>query len=94
VAVKIVSLQQDSKQLGLLVKEIEALSMLKHENIINYRGSYKLNNTLWIIMDYLEGKLYSPIHQTDRQETKKHVFYVSNTDHMAYYWNRTSASYR
>ena len=55
VAVKIVSLQQTQKQLGLLVKEIEALSTLDHPNIINYRGSYRIDHNLWIVMDYLEG---------------------------------------
>lgn len=55
VAVKIVSLQQDQKHLGLLVKEIEALSMLKHDNIINYIASYRVKSKLWIIMEYLEG---------------------------------------
>ena len=57
VAIKIVSLQQDQKQLGLIVKEIEALTTLEHKNIINYRGSYRINQTLWIVMDYLEGMI-------------------------------------
>ena len=57
VAIKIVSLQQDQKQLGLIVKEIEALTTLEHNNIINYRGSYRINQTLWIVMDYLEGMI-------------------------------------
>lgn len=57
VAIKIVSLQQDQKQLGLIVKEIEALTTLEHTNIINYRGSYRINQTLWIVMDYLEGEI-------------------------------------
>lgn len=57
VAVKIVSLQQPQKQLGLIVKEIEALTTLEHANIINYRGSYRIHHNLWIIMDYLEGSL-------------------------------------
>lgn len=56
VAIKIVSLDQNSKQLGLIVKEIEALATLEHRNIINYRGSYRLHHSLWIVMDYLEGK--------------------------------------
>lgn len=55
VAVKMVCLQKDKKALGLLVKEIEALSLLQHDNIINYRASYRVGSSLWIIMEYLEG---------------------------------------
>ncbi|XP_067936395.1 serine/threonine-protein kinase PAK 3-like [Watersipora subatra] len=55
VAIKVVSLMQSQKQLGLLVKEIEALTSLRHDNIINFRASYRMNDSLWIVMDYLEG---------------------------------------
>lgn len=56
VAVKKVSLQQGQKQLALIVKELEALTTLQHGNIVNYRGSYQVDNILWIVMDYLEGE--------------------------------------
>ena len=55
VAVKLVNTNRQP-QLGCIVKEIEALSMLKHQNIVNYKASYLCNKTLWIVMEYLDGQ--------------------------------------
>lgn len=55
VAIKLVDTEKQMK-LGLIVKELEALSMLKHQNIVNFMSSYLDGKTLWIVMEYLNGK--------------------------------------
>lgn len=54
VAIKMVDTAQQL-QLGLIVRELEALRMLKHTNIVNYRASYMQQKMLWIVMEYLDG---------------------------------------
>lgn len=43
-------------KLGLIVKELEALRMLKHQSIVNYKAGYLWQKTLWIVMEYLDGR--------------------------------------
>eukprot|EP01100_Stratorugosa_tubuloviscum_P005902 TRINITY_DN2587_c0_g1_i2.p1 TRINITY_DN2587_c0_g1~~TRINITY_DN2587_c0_g1_i2.p1 ORF type:complete len:598 (-),score=240.91 TRINITY_DN2587_c0_g1_i2:120-1913(-) len=51
VAIKHIELDDQNTVLDVC-KEIVILSSLKHENIVNYFGSYIHFNTLWIIMEY------------------------------------------
>ena len=57
VAIKLIDTNKQMR-LGLIVKELEAMSILKHSNIVNYRASYLLDKTLWIIMEYLDGMCF------------------------------------
>jgi len=55
VAVKQVNLDEQP-QLSVIVRELEAMSLLTHTNVIEYKASYLVNRTLWIVMEYLDGK--------------------------------------
>lgn len=39
----------------LIIMEIQIMKKNKHQNVVNYLDSYLVDNTLWIIMEYLEG---------------------------------------
>lgn len=53
VAIKKIDISKQLR-LGPIVKELQALSMLKHSNIINYKASYLQDKMLWIVMEYLD----------------------------------------
>ncbi|TGZ55230.1 hypothetical protein CRM22_010424 [Opisthorchis felineus] len=56
VAVKILQLARQT-QPEMVVTEIEVLRALKHENIVNYLGSFLRRplDQLWVVMEYLDG---------------------------------------
>jgi len=58
IAIKIVDTAKQSN-VGLVVKEIEAMTLLHHKNIINYHDSHLQNEKLWIAVQYLDGMAYS-----------------------------------
>lgn len=56
VAVKLINIRSQPR-LGLIVKELTALQLMNHSSIVNYLASYlHKNQTLWIVMEYLDGK--------------------------------------
>ncbi|OON23657.1 kinase domain protein [Opisthorchis viverrini] len=56
VAIKILQLARQT-QPEMVVTEIEVLRALKHENIVNYLGSFLRRplDQLWVVMEYLDG---------------------------------------
>lgn len=83
VAIKLVDTEKQMK-LGLIVKELEALSMLKHQNIVNYMSSYLHGKTLWIVMEYLNGKSLEKTNPHLVYNSKAISFCYTLTHHRAY----------
>ena len=49
-AVKIVAIENNN--IGDILKEIKILKQCKNDYIVNYYGSYKNGNELWIVLEY------------------------------------------
>ncbi|NXA83672.1 PAK1 kinase, partial [Thryothorus ludovicianus] len=39
----------------LIVNEIRVMKENRHPNIVNYIGSYLVDEDLWLVMDYVDG---------------------------------------
>lgn len=53
-AIKVIQIKADTK-LETLENEIAIMHTCKHKNIVEYVGSYSVNQDLWIVMEFLEG---------------------------------------
>ncbi|NXO91057.1 PAK1 kinase, partial [Certhia brachydactyla] len=54
VALKKMPLRKRSRK-ELIVNEIQVMKENKHPNIVNYLGSYLVNEDLWLVMEYVDG---------------------------------------
>lgn len=52
VAIKSINLENDPEAIDEIRKEIGVLANCDSPNIIRYLGSYLVNTSLWIVMDY------------------------------------------
>eukprot|EP00761_Pharyngomonas_kirbyi_P006624 gb/GECH01006632.1/.p1 GENE.gb/GECH01006632.1/~~gb/GECH01006632.1/.p1 ORF type:complete len:482 (+),score=109.15 gb/GECH01006632.1/:1-1446(+) len=88
-AIKVMQLKQDTK-LESIENEIAMMEASKHENIVQYMGTYSTGNDLWIVMEYMDGgKLTDILGHTVLEEkyisvicreTLKALKYLHNTD--------------
>jgi len=53
-AIKVIQIKADTK-LETLQNEIAIMHTCKHKNIVEYVGSYSVQQDLWIVMEFLEG---------------------------------------
>lgn len=53
VAIKVVEI--DSDDTGILIKEINILKQCSCKYIVQYKGSWRHNNSIWIVMEYCSG---------------------------------------
>eukprot|EP00823_Brevimastigomonas_motovehiculus_P008201 TRINITY_DN7482_c0_g1_i1.p1 TRINITY_DN7482_c0_g1~~TRINITY_DN7482_c0_g1_i1.p1 ORF type:complete len:406 (-),score=96.31 TRINITY_DN7482_c0_g1_i1:120-1337(-) len=49
-----------------LAKEINILKKCKHEYVVSYRGTWKKNNDLWIVMEFCTASLNDVIEKCER----------------------------
>lgn len=53
VAVKIIDVTE--AELRSLINEIAIMRDCKHPNIVDYVGSFRSKNQLWVVMEYMDG---------------------------------------
>eukprot|EP00297_Palpitomonas_bilix_P007082 CAMPEP_0113872250 /NCGR_PEP_ID=MMETSP0780_2-20120614/3100_1 /TAXON_ID=652834 /ORGANISM="Palpitomonas bilix" /LENGTH=385 /DNA_ID=CAMNT_0000857743 /DNA_START=49 /DNA_END=1206 /DNA_ORIENTATION=- /assembly_acc=CAM_ASM_000599 len=63
VAIKIIEADGDMDD---TIKEIRFMRKLEHANIVHYYGSYLLDDSLWIVMEYCEGGSVSDMMEVTR----------------------------
>lgn len=69
----------NAKNIALISTEIQIMMTSKHENIVEYIGSYIVDKKLWVVMEYMdEGCLTSVLDQyvNDVRMTEAEISYV------------------
>ncbi len=52
-------MKRDQDRLPFILREIEIIATSAHENIVRYMKSFKVDNELWVMMEYMSaGSLY------------------------------------
>jgi serine/threonine protein kinase len=54
VALKIIEVERQSRK-NLLVREVEIMKLIKHENMVSFLECFVENSKLWIEMELMEG---------------------------------------
>ncbi|CAD7696019.1 unnamed protein product [Ostreobium quekettii] len=78
VAVKIISLSgQQGEELVRIQREIEMLQGCGHPNVVQYKGSYTYNDSLWIVMEFCGGgSIADIVRSLDTPLTEDLIAYV------------------
>lgn len=48
-------------RLDMIINEINVMKEIKHPNIVNYINCYIVKDSLWVIMEYMEGGMLTEI---------------------------------
>jgi protein-serine/threonine kinase len=48
-------------RLDMIINEISVMKEIQHENIVNYIDCYLVKDSLWVIMEYMEGGMLTEI---------------------------------